>query len=51
MAGPFPEAAMKQTVQKLRSFDDDSPSQMKREFAILAAIILLTAAIGFVFVI
>lgn len=42
--------AMKKTVQRLRSFGEDSQAQMKREIAILIAIILLTVALGFLFV-
>lgn len=41
---------MKQTVQRLRSFGEDSQAQMRSEIAILIAIILITVALGFVFV-
>lgn len=40
---------MKKTVQRLLSFGQDSQDQIKKEFAILIAIILLTVALGFVF--
>lgn len=40
---------MKKTEYKIRSFGQDSKDQMKREIAILIAIILLTVGLGHVF--
>ena len=41
---------MKKMRQKFRPFGEDPPNQIMREVAILALIILVTVALGFVFV-